>query len=151
MINVLHQVQNHLAEITPGIAKEYRGKVEGLIWELFHFAQDAAGGRDEAIAANRALEEMMGERQQELTAYKLRLEQMEIDLANANGETAVLRKQLRDHELRIKQLEASLEKAKRDAQAMRDKLDEWIKAINWAELMADNVKGFGEVLSSKSP
>jgi hypothetical protein len=145
------QVQSQLAEITADMPKEDRGKVEDLIWELFHFAQDSARGRDESIAANRALEELMGERQQQLTAYKLRLEQLEISLANANAERAAQRKQLRDDELKIKQLEASLEKAKRDAQAMRDKLDEWVQAFNRAELMAESVKGFGEVLKSKLP
>ena len=115
------QVQNHLAEIIAGIPKEYRGKVEDLTWELFHFAQDAARGRDEAIAANRALEELMGDRQQQLNACKLE----------------------------IKQLEANLEKSKRETQVMRDKLDEWCQALNRAEEMAESVKGFGGVHESK--
>jgi septal ring factor EnvC (AmiA/AmiB activator) len=97
---------------------------------LFHFAQDAARGRDEATAANRAFEELMGERQQQLTDYKLRVEQLEISLATAQAEKKGIRKQLMDHELKIKQLEADLEKAKREAQAMRDKLDEWCRPLN---------------------
>lgn len=143
------QVHKQLAEITAGISKEYRGKVEALIWELFHFAQDAARGRDEAIAANRALEELLGERQQLLAASKLRVEQLEVNLANANGARKVMRKRLRDHDLKIKQLEANLEKAKQDAQTMRDKLDEWVQAFNRAELMAESVKGFGGVHEGK--
>jgi septal ring factor EnvC (AmiA/AmiB activator) len=143
------QVQNRLIEITAGMTKEARGQVEDLTWELFHFAQDAATGRDEATAANRAFEELMGERQQQLTNYKLRVEQLEISLANAKGERKVLRKQLMDHGLKIKQLEANLEKAKQEAQAMRDKLDEWCRALNRAEAMAESVKGIGGVQESK--
>ena len=106
------QVQNQLAEITVGIPNVYRGKVEKLIRELFHFAQDAARGRDEAVAANRALEELMGERQQQVPACKLE----------------------------IKQLEANLEKAKRETQVMRDKLDEWCQALSRAEKMTERFK-----------
>jgi hypothetical protein len=132
------QVQNHLAEITAGIPKEYRGKAEDLIWALFHFAQDAARGRDETTATNRALDELLGERQQQLTAYQLRVEQLEASLAKANrgrdDATATNRaldellgerqQQLTAYQLRVEQLEASLAEAKRDTQVMGDRLDE---------------------------
>ncbi len=105
------QVQHVLAEIIAGIPKEQRDEVEDLVWELFHFAEDAARGRDEAIAAQRALEELMAQRQQQLSAYKRKIER----------------------------LEASLEKAKRDTQTMRDKLDEWCQALNREEERAEEV------------
>jgi hypothetical protein len=143
------QVQNHLAEITTGIPKEHRGEVEGLIWELFHFAEDAARGRDEASAAKRALEELMSDWPQRLTASKRRVEEFEILPANANGERTDLQKHVKNQELAIEQLKADVEKAKRETQLLRDKLDEWWQAFNRAELMAENVKGLGGILDSK--
>jgi len=115
------QVQNLLAEITAVIPKQYSGKVEGLAWELFHFADDASKSRDEAIAANRALEELMVEKQQQLASYKLK----------------------------IKQLEANLEKAKNETQIMRNKLDEWCRALDRGKESTQIVKGLDGVHESK--
>jgi septal ring factor EnvC (AmiA/AmiB activator) len=143
------QVQNHLTEITAGIPKEHRGKVEALAWKLFHFAEDSGRGRDEAVAAYRALEEMMTERQEQITASERKIEQLDSQLVNANKEREATQKALRDSDLKNKQLETDLEKAKREMQIIRDKMDEWWRALNRAELLAENVEGFGGVHQGK--
>jgi chromosome segregation ATPase len=130
------EVQNRLAKITAGMSKEGRGKVEMLAWELFHFAQDSAGGRDETTAAKRALEEQVGDLRQQLTNYKLLTEALQNVWQKVKKEREVMRRQLSDYEQQVKQLEADLDRAKRDKEVMREKLDEWCRALNREEKMA---------------
>jgi hypothetical protein len=141
------QVQNRLVETTAGMPIEDRGKIEKLAWELFHFAQDAAEGRDESTAAKRALEESMGDLRQQLTNYKLQVERLQVEqlekerlavtLEKAKHDREVIlqqqladcKQQLADYKLLVERLEDSLDKTKRDKQIMRDKLDEWNRAL----------------------